>query len=787
MSWFFRHPEWLLSETRELSNSSIYKENQQIIGRLLVSTGRIVVRKNQIQSWPILVVYPEASPFKLPIVYILRRDLDPKILETIAHSNSSDIHRHLSDKVEFIYKRHQNRDGSVCFLETGDLHSERAETVGIREILSRLYGWIGGKPQPDSHEVELYYHFPNVTSELHLLLTDIFFAEDVARGTFFAQQISLLTSAVNTDKAYLGVCVSGETETGVSLVPRYLHSMFSEALPPLYNLLKEDDEKVIKSLAEGELLKGFWWNISEEPQPFQGVRSLMKTIGNGDDDEGLDAFIKVGFLREFIKKEHQYIYIGIRFPGRLQNYDWQIFRLVRKSPIEYYANVTWDVDDYKQSILQNYTFEAIRHEYFTEKYYHKRNSGRAERSLLKSKKVAFIGCGAIGSEVADSVCKAGIGAATLLDRKLMRPHNPIRHVLGLGMTGNPKSFGLWMDLAFHNPFVSLIPIFGDIFDKNINEYIPDDYIGFSSIADDNTEAYLNEKAISFGKTIFYCRALRGGKSGRVFRVIPHEDACKNCLSIYHETGSSSFPRIEEDSMLPEITNECNDPVRPASAADLKLLSGIASRILLGWLQGNNEGCNHWVWTTDSLDTLQLQEGEVGRLQSYRIPPHPACPVCQELALKEILVHRAAHEFMKKKSKVSGDRETGGILIGQFVPPGKFVVHEATGPGPKAIRTPTLFRRDVDYCQAIIDRAAEEYGLRGQYVGEWHYHTSNCNAPSGTDIKSLKEIAEDENYLTENPIMIIFSTNLECAITIHDRTGRCVELPLKIIDDTTLEP
>ncbi len=781
MSWFFKHPEWLASETRELSNSSVFKEKQQVIDNLLVSFGRLVVRKAKIETWPILIVYPEVTPYCPPKIYILNCDIDRQLVEIIARSKIDDINRHLYDKVEFVYKRHQNPDGSVCFLETGDFHSERAEAVPIREILNRLCGWLGGRPQPDSREIELFHHFPDSTSELHFLLTDVFLGAGAVKGTFFAQKISLFTSILGTDKSYLGICISGETEAGVSLAPIYLKSMFSEVLPHPINLLDEKNAGVQKDLRDGVLLKGFWWDINEEPQPFKGVAALMTIIGAGCENGGVETFLRVDFLREYVKHEQPQIYVGVRFPGRVQSRDWQMFRLVRKEPIQYHANVTWDFDDYKQSLLQNYTIEAIRHEYFTDEYYHRRNAGRVERGLLKSKKISIIGCGAIGSEVADSICKAGVEAIVLVDRKLMRPHNPIRHVLGLGTSGSPKSMGLWMDLSFHNPFVSITPVLADIFNKDIDEYLPDGFVGFSSIADDNTEAYLNEQAVSLGKTIFYCRALRGGKAGRIFRVVPHKDACKHCLAIYYERDRDIFPAIDEDPDLPAITNECNDPVRPASAADLKLLSAIASRVVLDWLQGKSLEHNHWIWTTDNLNILPLKNDECGRLHAYNIPPHPECPVCQELSLKEIYVDKAAYEFMQKESKASDSIETGGVLIGQFSPPGRFVVRRATGPGPKAFRTPTLLRRDVEYCQAEIDRAAEEMGLNGQYIGEWHYHTSGCNSPSGVDIKSLKEIAEDDKYLTENPLMIIFSQTLECAITIHDRSGRCVELPLKVFD------
>ncbi len=68
---------------------------------------------------------------------------------------------------------------------------------------------------------------------------------------------------------------------------------------------------------------------------------------------------------------------------------------------------------------------------------------------------------------------------------------------------------------------------------------------------------------------------------------------------------STFINIEEDKEIPIITNECNNPVRPGSAADLKIIAGIFSRIIIDYLQGNNTEINHWIWSTESLEQLKL--------------------------------------------------------------------------------------------------------------------------------------------------------------------------------------
>lgn len=196
-----------------------------------------------------------------------------------------------------------------------------------------------------------------------------------------------------------------------------------------------------------------------------------------------------------------------------------------------------------------------------------------------------------------------------------------------------------------------------------------------------------------------------------------------------------FTNIEEDEALPAITNECNNPVRPASAADIKAIAGIFSRMIIDYLQGTNTEKNHWIWTTEALETLKIENPVQGSLSSWNIPPHRDCPTCQKLQEKKVYMVREAYEFAKKESSVSKDVETGGVMLGYRTDDGKYVITRITGPGPKAVRTTTRFEKDVAYCQGEIEKTFGELGDKGLYWGEWHYHAIGGNSPSGTDIKS----------------------------------------------------
>jgi len=367
----------------------------------------------------------------------------------------------------------------------------------------------------------------------------------------------------------------------------------------------------------------------------------------------------------------------------------------------------------------------------------------------------------------------------------MRAHNSIRHCLGIEEISLPKVFGMAKHLVLHNPFVDVDMEKArrqiNILYNKIEDYLPEDNIGLSTIADDNIEAYLNEQAINEGRTVFYCRALRGGKAARIFRVVPQKDACKACLSLYSKEDKAPFINIEEDQELPAITNECNNPVRPASAADLKIVAGIFSRIVIDYLQGINTDKNHWIWSTESLEGLKLESSSHGLLHASNMLPHPHCLICQKLEDIKVTIVAEAYKFMKKESSDSKDIETGGVLIGYRGSGGQYIILRATGPGPKAVRTKMLFEKDEEYCQKELEKAFEELSDKGLYLGEWHYHPLGSNKPSGLDIKSLTAIAVQDSYRIDKPVMIIFSPSLEFALTIHDKQGQCVQLPLEVLN------
>lgn len=72
-------------------------------------------------------------------------------------------------------------------------------------------------------------------------------------------------------------------------------------------------------------------------------------------------------------------------------------------------------------------------------------SGTAASSYAK-KKVAIVGCGAIGSNLADLLFRSGVQHITLIDPERLRPGNIIRHLADNSLVGLPKTTAVKAEL-----------------------------------------------------------------------------------------------------------------------------------------------------------------------------------------------------------------------------------------------------------------------------------------------------------------------------------------------------
>lgn len=765
MQWFKRHPEFLRSESTALSNDSNYYEVHQHRDNLFLSHGNIIVRLDKVYKHPVLIVYTDATPYQLPLVYLLENEFSKNEVEYLASLSLGTLVNEIQTKVKFYYKlRHQNSSGSLCILEWDNL-DDGCKFYGITTVIKRVRDWFAGLVTgvfpPDSQEVEYCAHFKNVDSENFFLYPEEFLRADLVQGSFYAVRIN---KAINKGGAiYLGCFIDGVTRSGLFTenTPYVCPIQIDERLKSSFDFQKE--EILVDSyVASGELLPGIWLTIKDTLPPFRSLNDLITVIGEDNFNDGLKKFESASH-HYFRKTAADEFVVGIRYPNKRALFEFQTFKvLLKKTPPP--MAISHDPIERIQGILNRYDLvKAIPGEKFSAERFHLRNSSRADYEKLKGKAINMFGVGSLGSEIADGLAKAGFGDIALFDNQVVMPGNPVRHTAGINYIGVSKVNAVKHLLSAHNPFISAYATSCDLYSNGLLFILDKHSWTISSLADDNLEGFLNEQAIIANKTMFYVRALRGGKVGRIFRVVPGRDACFQCLNLYRREDSQ-FIKILPDESLPTLFNECNNPVRPGSAVDLKMIASIAGRIIIDQAQSGMTKENHWIWSSEVISGSIINEAF--KLHSHHIPPHPKCLYCNHDRELNVSVSRESLQRMMDLVKEKSGIETGGVLAGMSDKEGNIIITHASGPGPKALHTKMTFEKDIEFCQNFLDNLFESSGGTALYVGEWHSHPEDDNMPSGIDIKSLSEIALQKEYLTVNPAMIIFSTEGTPSCSIH---------------------
>jgi integrative and conjugative element protein (TIGR02256 family) len=759
MKWFKRHTDFLLSESSALSNDSNYQEICQHRDNLFVSQGNILVRLGKVHKHPVLIVYTDATPYQLPLIFPLQQEMSESEVQSLASKSIGELHKYIKPNVEIYHElRHQNRGGNLCIIEWDNLDLG-SKFYAITSVLKRLRDWFAGhhtgKFPPDGLEVEFTAHFSNVCRDTEFLYPEGFLNENLFSGQFYATGIR--RPSAEGCQIFYGSLIEGLSKTGIyeSDVPYLFNKFLDEKLHTSLDFQTNKD--LVKSFIKSrQLLNGLWFHVDKTLVPFDGLDGLLKVIGSGEVNIAVERFAKVGkTFFEFLPDE---FYVGVMYPNYRGVLEFQVFKVLIKKELPAFIISTDEIEKMR-SILNRYDeVQAVPSEKFTPENFHLRNSLRANHMLLKETGVNILGVGALGSEIADCVSKAGIGTLILVDDQTIRPHNPVRHLAGLGYVDILKVDAVKEIISDHNPFTRVFSTPANVFtDPLLMYHLPDDRtVTVSAIADDNVEGFVNEHAVIADKTVFYVRALRGGKAGRIFRVTPGKDACFQCLNLYIKDGIIPI-KIEEDPAFPILKNECNNPIRPASAADLKLISSIASRIIIDHLQDGDSDDNHWIWSTERLESVNLKTPY--SLVSQFVPPHPQCFYCTHEKKVNVTISKAALEEMRDMVKDKKGIETGGVLAGVIDSSGNIKITHASGPGPKAVHSRIKFEKDIEFCQNFLDKLFLDTNKKMVYVGEWHSHPSSDNRPSSIDIKSLSEIGFQKEYLTANPAMIIFSSKV----------------------------
>jgi molybdopterin-synthase adenylyltransferase len=164
--------------------------------------------------------------------------------------------------------------------------------------------------------------------------------------------------------------------------------------------------------------------------------------------------------------------------------------------------------------------------------------GKDGQKRLENSSVVIIGCGALGTILATSMVRAGLGKVRIIDRDFIEYHNLQRQILFDEddiEARLPKAVAAERHLKKVNSSIAIEGVVSDVNHANVATLVE----GFDLILDglDNLETRFLINDIALKKNIPWVYGAAVSSLGMVMPVIPHKTPCLQCYSPYPESGA----------------------------------------------------------------------------------------------------------------------------------------------------------------------------------------------------------------------------------------------------------
>ncbi|HTS12077.1 MAG TPA: ThiF family adenylyltransferase [Candidatus Limnocylindrales bacterium] len=251
-----------------------------------------------------------------------------------------------------------------------------------------------------------------------------------------------------------------------------------------------------------------------------------------------------------------------------------------------------------------------------------------ERLLASS--AVLVGCGALGTAVANLLVRAGVGRLRIIDRDFVEPSNLQRQTLfeeSDAAEALPKAVAAERRLRAINSDVRVEGLVSDLTPRNALDLLN----GFPLILDgtDNfeTRLLLNDAAISLAVPWIYAAVV--GSYGLTMTIRPGETPCLACLL----AANPDSPTLAAGE-----TCDTAGVLNTAAGAIASIEAAEAIKLLAGRLEALN---NHLV----ACDVWS------GRFQSIRVARDPGCRACVRRELPYLLGDAQPHITMCGRDSV----------------------------------------------------------------------------------------------------------------------------------------
>ena len=234
--------------------------------------------------------------------------------------------------------------------------------------------------------------------------------------------------------------------------------------------------------------------------------------------------------------------------------------------------------------------------------------GEAGQEKLSAARVTLIGCGALGSVIAETLVRAGVGFIRIVDRDFLEISNLQRQSLFNEddvASGLPKAIAAAERLRKINSGVEIEPVVVDVTSENIRALVD----GSDLILDgtDNFEIrfLINDVSIANETPWIYGGCL--GADGQMMVVLPGETACLHCLMIEGPPAPGTTQTCDSFGILAPVIN---------------VVASFQSLEAIKLLSGNRAAVNR------QLNVFEMWSNTVRQMDISGLRSSVDCPACK---------------------------------------------------------------------------------------------------------------------------------------------------------------
>ena len=228
--------------------------------------------------------------------------------------------------------------------------------------------------------------------------------------------------------------------------------------------------------------------------------------------------------------------------------------------------------------------------------------GKEGQERLRASSVTIIGCGALGTALANNLCRAGIGRLIIADRDYIELNNLQRQLLfdEDDVTRRlPKAIAAVEKLRRVNSEVRAEALVEDINADGIEALVQDTDLVLDATDNFETRYLLNDVCIKYQRPWIYSGVI--ASYGVTMNIVPGDTPCLRCV----------FPEMP----LPGTTPTCD--TAGVLNGIVGAITGIASTEALKIVLKSEQTSRAMVW-------MDLWENTCDRIE---LPRQPDCPAC----------------------------------------------------------------------------------------------------------------------------------------------------------------